>query len=83
MKKCSQNRIIVLFYSKILDIYHTKNLQTLALWACGFKDLYKNEILEKIIEVMLKRITREGGNATDYSRLGWLLLNINNRDKAE
>lgn len=46
-------------------------------------DLYKNEILEKIIEVMLKRITREGGNATDYSRLGWLLLNINNRDKAE
>lgn len=45
-------------------------------------DFYKNEILEKVIEVMWKRIKQEG-NATDYSRLGWLLLNNDKRDKAE
>jgi hypothetical protein len=45
-------------------------------------DFYKNEILAKVIEVMWKRIKQEG-NATDYSRLGWLLLNNNQRDKAE
>lgn len=46
------------------------------------QDFYKNEILNKIIEVMIKRISNEG-SATDYSRLGWLLLNNNQRDRAE
>ena len=46
------------------------------------QDFYKNEILNKIIEVMIKRINSEG-TATDYSRLGWLLLNNNERDRAE
>ncbi|MFV8367022.1 NB-ARC domain-containing protein [Flavobacterium sp. XS1P27] len=45
-------------------------------------DFYKSEILNKIIEVMIKRITNEG-TATDYSRLGWLLLNNNERGRAE
>jgi NB-ARC domain len=46
------------------------------------QDFYKNEILTNIIEVMIKRVTNEG-TATDYSRLGWLLLNNNERDRAE
>jgi hypothetical protein len=46
------------------------------------QDFYKNEILNKIIEVMIIRINSEG-TATDYSRLGWLLLNNNERDRAE
>lgn len=45
-------------------------------------DLYKNEILSNIIEVMHKRIVKEG-NARDYSRLGWLLLNNDERERAE
>nr|WP_315142072.1 NB-ARC domain-containing protein [uncultured Flavobacterium sp.] len=45
-------------------------------------DFYKRDILSSIIEVMNKRIVSEG-YATDYSRLGWLLLNNNERDRAE
>jgi hypothetical protein len=41
---------------------------------------YKKLLLDKVIEVMTKRIHE--GNATDYSRLAWLLLNNNEDEKA-
>ncbi|MGN6801909.1 MAG: NB-ARC domain-containing protein [Ginsengibacter sp.] len=46
------------------------------------KDIdYKKVLLEKIIDVMKKRISE--ANATDYSRLGWLLLNNNDETDAK
>lgn len=41
---------------------------------------YKNALLTKVIDVMSKRIVE--GNATDYSRLSWLLLSNNQEDRA-
>ena len=41
---------------------------------------YKKILLDKVIEVMYKRIPE--GTPTDYSRLAWLLLNNNQREKA-
>jgi hypothetical protein len=45
------------------------------------RDEYKSEMLDLIIKVFTSKIIE--GNATDYSRLGWLLLNNNNRDEAK
>ncbi len=42
---------------------------------------YKKVLLGKVIDVMKKRI--DEANATDYSRLGWLLLNNENEDDAK
>lgn len=41
---------------------------------------YKKLLLDKVIEIMSRRI-KEGG-ATDYSRLAWLLVNNNQDEKA-
>lgn len=42
---------------------------------------YKSILLEKVIGVMISRISE--ANATDYSRLAWLFLNDNKTDKAK
>jgi len=42
---------------------------------------YKKLLLDKIIEVMIKRINE--GTATDYSRLSWLLVNNNQEEQAK
>lgn len=42
---------------------------------------YKKALLDKIIDVMQKRITE--GNPDDYSRLGWLLMNNDKVDIAQ
>ncbi|MCA9761328.1 MAG: hypothetical protein KC463_07450, partial [Streptococcus sp.] len=41
---------------------------------------YKKLLLDKVIEIMSRRIN-EGG-ATDYSRLAWLQINNNREDTA-
>jgi tetratricopeptide (TPR) repeat protein len=45
------------------------------------RDEYKSEMLDLIIKIFTLKISE--GNATDYSRLGWLLLNNNNQDEAK
>jgi uncharacterized protein YwbE len=42
---------------------------------------YKKLLLDKVIEIMSRRIKE--GNATDYSRLAWLLINNNQDEKAK
>ena len=41
----------------------------------------RNEVFSKIAQVMSSRIKTEG-DATDYSRLAWLYLNLNDEDLA-
>jgi len=60
----SANRIINYFYNNP----EAKNVD------------YKRVLLQKVIDVMKKRINE--ANATDYSRLGWLLLHIDAEDEA-
>ena len=45
------------------------------------RDEYKTEMLDLIIKIFTSKIS--DGNATDYSRLGWLLLNNNNSPEAK
>lgn len=43
---------------------------------------YRQSLFEKVASIMASRIAGEG-DATDYSRLAWLYLNINNEEKAK
>ncbi len=42
---------------------------------------YKKVLLQKIIDIMIQRI--DEANATDYSRLAWILLNNNESERAK